>query len=83
MNDLDRLRSELGWFPMDADGKGDNLGIAIASYFERHEDRPDDDPDDPDCTGWGVWVLDRAREFEMRLAAFVASKMEEARREKR
>lgn len=38
------------------EGDSDTLAIALASYFERHKDRPANDPDD-DETGWSEWVM--------------------------
>jgi hypothetical protein len=33
----------------------DNVGIALASYFEGHTDRPDDDEIGED--GWSIWAV--------------------------
>lgn len=49
-------RNELGSVLLEPQG-GDNLGIALATYFEKHMDRPRDDPDDEN--GWSLWVLDK------------------------
>lgn len=43
------------------EGYSDNLSIVLASYFERHEDRPKDDPIDTEL-GWGVWVIEKTEE---------------------
>ena len=51
---------------MDADDCGDTLGCAIASYYESHPNRPDNDPID-DETGWGEWVMEQCRAFDARL----------------
>ena len=55
----DQIRTALAGFQMDEDGKGDNLAIAICTYFDSHPDRPGDDKDDDD--GWSPWVRENYR----------------------
>jgi hypothetical protein len=41
----------------------DSLGVAIATFYEGHPERPDDDPED-DETGWGEWTDKQFERFE-------------------
>ncbi len=50
-----------------------NLGVVLASYFERHVDRPVNDPTD-DETGFGVWALEKAYAALEMIAAEVCKK---------
>ena len=50
--------NRLGRASIDGIGESDNLSIALASYFEGHVGRPDDDPID-DETGYGEWVMEK------------------------
>lgn len=57
----------LGNVPVDdMRGTTDNLAVALCSYFEKHEARPDDDPDDSEL-GWGEWVLGMTQDMLNRL----------------
>lgn len=44
----------------------DSLGVALCYYFENHQDRPEDDPEDCDY-GWGEWALEKENDFEQRV----------------
>lgn len=68
MSDKTQLRNRIG--SMDVAG-GDNLAIVLASYFDRHMDRPDDDETDTEL-GWGVWVLKQANKVLDELADFAS-----------
>ncbi len=57
MSNLEETRSRIGGIPVEETPGSDNLGIALAAYFEKHLDRPKDDPDDEH--GWGVWVMQK------------------------
>lgn len=41
----------------------DSLGVAIATFYEGHHERPDDDHEDGD-TGWGEWTEEQFKRFE-------------------
>ena len=45
---------------VDGSQRPDELAIALASYFEKHEDRPENDPDTEH--GWGEWSTARTEE---------------------
>ena len=61
---------------MEADDSGDTLGCAIATYYESHPDRPDDDPID-DETGWGEWVMEKCRDLDARLNQLIQEQSDE------
>lgn len=48
-------------FAIDLPG-GDNIAIALATYFEGLPDCPEDDVDDE--TGWSQWAMDRVSDVE-------------------
>lgn len=53
----DRLRQVVATAMLE-DRASDNLSIALATYFEKHMDRPTDDEDDPEL-GWSPWVMQK------------------------
>ena len=65
MIDQKRLEQIIGGTNIEDDlgprGSCDNLAIALATYFEDHTDRPEDDEHD-DELGWGVWVIKKSNE---------------------
>jgi hypothetical protein len=56
--DRQDLRNNLGAFRLEDDPWTDNLAIALCSYFEDHNGRPDPDP--PTENGWGQWAEGKA-----------------------
>jgi hypothetical protein len=56
------MRNRFGCLDIERNRVGcDNLAIALASYFDKHVDRPEDDPIDSEV-GWGVWVMAKSNE---------------------
>lgn len=62
----DRLKEEFGSMPMSDSPGGDNLAIALATYFSDHLERPENDEETE--TGWGEWVESRTNDVIERLA---------------
>ena len=62
---------ELLWLNMDEDGGGDTLGCAIATYYDNHPSKPENDPID-DETGWSEWVMKQCRMFDKRMAEAIS-----------
>ncbi len=55
------LRNKIGSLPALTDegyAYEDNLGIALATYFQDHPGCPEDDEMDAEC-GWGTWVMEK------------------------
>lgn len=52
-----RRRNIIGGFSIE-EGDGDNLAIALACYFEKHMNRPENDPEDTEL-GWSDWVMEK------------------------
>lgn len=55
-------RNLIGNIAIESGGWKDCLGIALVSYFERHEDRPEDDVCDEERAGWSKWALEKSNE---------------------
>ena len=57
------LRNRAGNIPaLKEEPGGDNLGIALCTYFNSHPDQPEDDPID-DQVGWGDWVIEKTNDL--------------------
>ena len=54
---MKELRNKIGSIDIDEDGCGDNLAIALSSYFENLPECPTDDINDE--VGWSQWAMDR------------------------
>lgn len=70
---IDILKSsnvEPKWYPM-----SDNLAIALATYFENHMDRPDDDHIHDDL-GWSEWVMTKTNEAIENIAEHIIKELE-------
>lgn len=64
--------AEVLFLNLDHDDSGDALSVAIATYYDTHPDKPDNDPID-DETGWGQWVMEQSREFDKKLDSLLGS----------
>jgi len=62
----DELRNKIGCI----DAGGDNVAIALASYFEGHMGRPENDRDDD--LGWGPWVVEQTNAVLDRIGHLLA-----------
>ena len=63
------LRNEILSIQTGGDGCSDNLGIALATYFELLPECPDEETDDE--IGWKPWAVERANVVADRIAALV------------
>lgn len=54
--DKQDLISILNTLDIESKTYGDNLAIVLASYFEEHLERPENDPIDEEY-GWGEWTI--------------------------
>lgn len=72
-----KLRNLLGNLPAIpfepgvSDSTGDNIAIALASYFEGHDDRPKDDPPSEVSESWGKWTIERTDDALDRIVSMV------------
>lgn len=62
---VEDIRSQIAHVQVDDSAMGDNLAIALCTYFSDHPDRPDNDPDTEH--GWGEWVTKREQETIKRI----------------
>jgi len=66
-------RNKIGCLPALADDEGgDNIAIALASYFDGHSARPKNDPEDTEL-GWGVWVIEKTNDALDRITATLSN----------
>lgn len=63
------LRSRLADVSVEGEPCSDNLAIVICTYFERHLERPEDDPESD--YGWGEWTLRKTDEALDRIVAAI------------
>jgi hypothetical protein len=74
-NELRNKVASLDAVPTDKGWDADNLGIALATYYSKHPDRPADDKDDTEL-GWGAWVMAQTNDALDRIIATVAEAVE-------
>ena len=68
-----RIRDSIGGVPAMEGAYTDNLAIIIVSYFDEHLARPDDDEEDEERAGWGVWSLEKTDQLLDRITDEVMS----------
>lgn len=82
IGNLPAIRFEPGM----SEGTGDNLAVALASYFKEHPDRPIDDPPSEVSEFWSKWVVEKTDDALDRMvetlleAKFVTTKRTYGRR---
>jgi hypothetical protein len=69
-NNAEAERNRIGNILVENDPSADNLAIVLASYFEKHLDRPDNDKDGD--LGCSKWTLAKTNEALGLIAAAVA-----------
>jgi hypothetical protein len=80
-----KLRNRVGCLPAIAfvpgvsDSTGDNLAIALATYFSDHPDRPKDDPPSEVSDSWGAWVIKKTDEALDRIVGEVVEAVAESK----
>jgi len=68
------LRNKIGSLPVRMDDpSGDNVGIALASYFSDLPDCPTDDINDE--TGWSQWVMNKTDDVLDRIVDHFLSRL--------
>lgn len=59
--------SRIGHLPvLENDSAGDNLAIALCTYYKDHPSRPEDDEETEH--GWGAWVEEKCNQMIARIA---------------
>lgn len=77
---LVKFRNEIACLPVlraepdDNFGLDDNLGIALASYFEDRLDCPEDD--EIDESGWKNWAIEKTNDVLERVIEYLLGKLE-------
>lgn len=73
--EAERLRNIIGSIPIleDENEIGDNLSIALATYFENRTDCPDNDINDD--VGWSQWAMDKTDEVLDRIIKVMISEV--------
>lgn len=77
--DLD-MRNKIGGLALEDHPLADNFAIALVSYFEEHEECPDEEADDE--VGWKPWAIAKANAALDRLVIFIKENVRVERSER-
>lgn len=79
-HELLELANKIGGLPATDSGDplDDNIVIALVTYFESREDKPDDSPID-DQVGWSEWAIEKANDALFRIVKYLSEAMGEGR----
>lgn len=71
-----KRRNVLSGISMEDDSRADCLAIVLCTYFSKHEDRPENDPEHDDNFHWGDWVIEKANKALDLIAAALTTPSE-------